>query len=325
MRRLLAVAIFSVATNASAQLMSPLDFVTLAFTGVRLYFSEAVPKEMTVSSSGTGKTKEEAVNNALLNAVQESIGVLVVSDQTAENNKVVRNLAAMYSSGMVNSYEVKRCSGELTVTCQVKAVVSPWSFQRKLLGNSKTIVINGNDLQGQHMTARNALIQRYKLTEYYLSQIQQSGLEVKIIEVKVLPSMKDNATVQIDYEVQWNKQFKKDVIAFLTKLEKDTNGQKENNHQVYIQWGPTGFFDNRVYINTYDAGFKSMMLSYLDQPIRVRVDELNTCEEFESAGGIFGVDWYGFRKQKTVEVSPNQLRRISSLSMSLGCRPGKLL
>ena len=325
MRRLLAVAIFSVATNASAQLMSPLDFVTLAFTGVRLYFSEAVPKEMTVSSSGTGKTKEEAVNNALLNAVQESIGVLVVSDQTAENNKVVRNLAAMYSSGMVNSYEVKRCSGELTVTCQVKAVVSPWSFQRKLLGNSKTIVINGNDLQGQHMTARNALIQRYKLTEYYLSQIQQSGLEVKIVEVKVLPSMKDNATVQIDYEVQWNKQFKKDVIAFLTKLEKDTNGQKENNHQVYIQWGPTGFFDNRVYINTYDAGFKSMMLNYLDQPIRVRVDELNTCEEFESAGGIFGVDWYGFRKQKTVEVSPNQLRRISSLSMSLGCRPGKLL
>jgi hypothetical protein len=325
MRRLLAVAIFSVATNASAQLMTPLDLVTLAFSGVRLYFSESVPKEMTVTSSGTGKTKEEAVNNALLNSVQESIGVLVVSDQTVENNKVVRDLAAMYSSGMVNSYEIKHCSGEATITCHVKAVVSPWSFQRKLLGNSKTIVINGNDLQGQHMTARNTLIQRYKLTEYYLSQVQQSGLEVKIREVKVLPSMKENATVQIDYEVRWNPQFKKDATAFLLRLEKDTNGQKENNHQVYVQWGPTGFFDNRAYINTYDANFRAMMLRYLNEPIRVRIDELKTCEEFESAGGIFGVDWYGFRQQKTVEVSPNQLRRISSLSMSLGCRPGKLL
>jgi hypothetical protein len=201
--------------------------------------------------------------------------------------------------------------------------VAPWTFQRKLLGDSKAIVVNGNDLQAQHLTARHTLIQRYKLTEYYLSQIQQSGFDVKIKSVSIVPSMSETVTIEIDYQVYWNPEFKVSMIRFLEKLEKDTAGEKQNNQQVYIQWAPTGFFENRVRINTYDESYRKMMLRYLNAPISVRINELNTCEYFEQPNGVFGVDWYGFHKKKTVSVAPVGIKKLQKISISTGC--GKLV
>ena len=283
-------------------------------------YSESIPKELIVTSIGTGKTREEAIDKALLSGIQESLGVLIVSDETTENDRIVRNLVAQYSSGVVNKYEVKSCVGSNPITCTVTARVSPWNFQRKLMGDSNTIKVNGGDLQAQHMTAKHVLIQRQKLTKYYLSQIQQSGLEVKIKEVKVLPSMAENAKVVIDYEVRWIPEFKKSIISFLEKLEKDTDGKTKNNNQVYIQWEATSFAENRVRINTYDDGFRTMIESYLQQPITIRINELGTCEQFKPTGGVFGIDWYGFQKQKTVSMTPEQLSKIDKITMSVGCK-----
>ena len=323
MRRLIAVSFLVFSTTVSAQQFSGFDYISIVFSGVRIFFSESVPKEMIVTTTGTGKTREEAINNALVSSVQEAIGVLIVSDQTAENNKIVRDMIAQYSSGVVNRYEVKQCEGTSTIVCSVTATVAPWTFQRKLLGDSKAIVVNGNDLQAQHLTARHTLIQRYKLTEYYLSQIQQSGFDVKIKSVSIVPSMGENATIEIEYQVYWNPEFKVSMIRFLEKLEKDTAGEKQNNQQVYIQWAPTGFFENRVRVNTYDDSYRKMMLRYLNAPISVRINELNTCEYFEQPNGVFGVDWHGFHKKKTVSVAPGALKKLQKISISTGC--GKLV
>ena len=124
------------------------------YQGIKFVHTDSVPKEMIVTSTGTGKTKEEAIDKALLSGIQESIGVLVVSDETAENDRIVRNLVAQYSSGVVSKYEVKSCIGTNPITCTVTAKVSPWNFQRKLMGDSNAIKVNGNDLQAQHMSAR---------------------------------------------------------------------------------------------------------------------------------------------------------------------------
>ena len=42
-------------------------------------------------------------------AVQEGIGVLVVSDVTIQNNSILKNIAITYASGVVTSYKVKNC------------------------------------------------------------------------------------------------------------------------------------------------------------------------------------------------------------------------
>ena len=320
MRRLVVASLLTLSFSANAFDFVTYNVISFMHQGIRFVYSDSIPKELIVTSIGTGKTREEAIDKALLSGIQESLGVLIVSDETAENDRIVRNLVAQYSSGVVNKYEVKSCVGSNPITCTVTARVSPWNFQRKLMGDSNTIKVNGDDLQAQHMTAKHVLIQRQKLTKYYLSQIQQSGLEVKIKEVKVLPSMAENAKVVIDYEVRWVPEFKKSIISFLEKLEKDTDGKTKNNNQVYIQWDATSFAENRVHVNTYDDGFRRMMESYLQQPITIRINELGTCEQFTATGGVFGIDWYGFHKQKTVSMTPEQLSKIDKITMVVGCK-----
>jgi hypothetical protein len=314
MRKVIVGCLLLASTTANA--FGSIDYVSLIFQGIYFSASESVPKEMTVTSIGVGDTQDVAIQNSLNISVQKAIGVLIVSDQTVKDDRVVRNLVAQYSSGVVNSYEVKKCQGK-PISCEVTAKVSPWKFMRKLEGDSQTMQVNGGDLLMRHQTAKNTLIQRYKLSEYYMSQIRQSGLDVTIRSVNVEPGIDNMVRLKLQYEVKWNKEFKNELIRFLEKLEKDTVNN-DVNHQVYIQWGPTGLFENRVRINTYNEHFRNMMLYYIHQPTYVQINELGICEDIQSED-VFTVDWYGVKKTKTVLVAPEKLKGVNSLSARIGC------
>ena len=325
-KKLIALVCFTAANAVSAApVWTAMDLVSLAIHGVRFSFSDLVPKEITVDATGYGKTQEEAVNNALVIAVQKGLGVLVVSDVTVDSDKVIRDLAATYSSGVVNSYEIIKCGNG---GCAIRAKVSPARFQRKLMADTNVVKVNGKDLKAQYITSQNVLKQRMKLTEYYFSQLHQSGLDVKVKTVALAPVAtpltpvggNPNATIVVDYDVRMNPEFKKDFISFLQRLEKDTNGKTENHQQVYIQWGPTGLFENRVFINAYDPNFRLMMERYLAAPISIGIQEIGMCERFDPPGGnVMTVDWYGFRKTKYISVPVNKLQNVNTLSVSIGC------
>ena len=304
------------ASNAYAQTVTPLQMASFVFQGVRFVMADKPPPEIEMRGQGSGKTREEAVQNALIDAVHKGLGVMVVTDQTINGHNVIRNMAAMYSSGVVNSYEVISCRLD---TCIVNAKISAWKFRRKLEGDTNVIRVNGNDLYASYSTANLGIQQRHKMTEYYFQRIRSSGLEVKIRELKVTPAANGRADVTLDYEVRFNKEFKKDLIAFLKKMENDTNGRNEENNRVYIQWGPTGLFENRVFINALNENTRSMMLRYMHEPIEIYFQELNVCERYDVVDSVFTVDWYEFRKQKTININPLLLQNVSKVSARIGC------
>ena len=319
MRKLLIGCLFTASTAVSAQpAFDTFTLLSLIFQGVRFSMEESSPKEIIVTSKGTGKTQQEAIDSALFASVQKAIGVLVVSDQTVQNDKVIRNLVASYSSGIVNEYKINKCSG-VPITCEVTAKVSPWKFMRRLEGEAQTIKVNGNDLAAQATTARNTLIHREKITRYYMSQIRQSGLDVIVRKLEIIPSTGKDVKLVIDYEVKWNKQFKDHILSYLKRLEKDTVLNQSENEQIYIQWAPTGMFDNRVRINTYDNDFRMMMEYYMFEPVKVKFNELDLCVEHRMDNNVFTIDWYGLRRQKTIFVNPDKLQNLQSISMQIGC------
>lgn len=303
-------------TAAHSAAWAPLDILNLTFSTLRFSITESIPQEITIKATGVGQTQTEAVEQANNDAVQRAIGMLVLSEQSAENNTVLRNVVASYSSGVVNSYTIDTCNKDKFVTCTVTAKVSPWKFMRKLQGDSKTIQVNGDDLFMRHQTSKVVLQQREKMTEYYFSHIQQSGLDVKISEVKIQPTLNDSARLIVSYEVVWNREFKEEMIRYLEKLQKDTDG--EVNNQVYIQWGPTGFFDNRVHINTHNSNMKQMMLNYMHQPVYVKFKELGICQKVESPD-VFKIDWYDTKGKVVVDIDPNRLKNVNKLSAKVGC------
>ena len=303
------------ASVSSVNALSPIDYVSLVYNGIKFFASKSVPEEFTVTAKGVGQTQPIAIQNALNMAVQNAVGVLIVSEQSVKDDKIVRNLIAQYSSGVVNSYEVKSCDG-MPVTCEVVAKVSPWEFMRKLQGDSQTMQVNGNDLFMQHESAKYAMVQKELITKYYMQQIRESGLEVIIRSVKVEPSMSTNVRLAITYEVKWNKEFKKEIIRFLELMERDT-ARNNSQHQVYIQWAPTGFKENRVYINSFNDNYRKMMMHYIHQPTYVRYDDFGICEDIQSKN-VFKIDWYGVRRQTIIEVEPTKLKNLNKISMSIG-------
>jgi hypothetical protein len=303
-------------SSLSAQSFTPFDYVSLIFQGIYFSMSESVPEEITVTAKGIGETQAIAIETALNSAVQKAVGVLVISDQTVQNDRVIRNLVASYSSGVVNSYKIDTCQKDKVIHCTITAKVSPMKFMRKLQGDSQTIQVNGNDLLAKHQTAKNTLIQREKITNYYFSQIRQSGLDVLIREVKILPSDTEKVKLVVDYEVKWNAEYKKEILKFLERLEKDT--KNDGGQQVYIQWGPTGLFNNRVHINVVNERLRTSMLRMIHAPTFVKINELNLCEDINH-DNVFTIDWYGVKRQRTIEVDPAKLRGIQTLSASIGC------
>ena len=303
-------------SSVSAQSFTPVDYVSLIFQGIYFSMSESVPEEITVTAKGIGETQAIAIETALNSAVQKAVGVLVISDQTVQNDRVIRNLVASYSSGVVNSYKIDTCQKDKVIHCTITAKVSPMKFMRKLQGDSQTIQVNGNDLLAKHQTAKNTLIQREKITNYYFSQIRQSGLDVLIREVKILPSDTEKVKLVVDYEVKWNAEYKKEILKFLERLEKDT--KNDGGQQVYIQWGPTGLFNNRVHINVVNERLRTSMLRMIHAPTFVKINELNLCEDINH-DNVFTIDWYGVKRQRTIEVDPAKLRGIQTLSASIGC------
>ena len=329
------VIVFVIATlllNSCATVKNtPVSSVSLALQGVRFYFSSNVPAEIPVEAVGTGPTREKAIDNALIAAVQQAIGVLIVSDITVESNKVLRDIAINYASGVVREYSVKQCTDTIRVQCTINAKVSPFVFQQNLQESASVTKIDGENLYGQYLTSRNAIIQRYRVTEYFFSRIRTQGIQAKLIRFEVQPTISGKVPIYIEYSIRMNPSYKKTLIELLEKLQEDTGakpniwtGERQDTargvspHTVYIQWGPTGFLQNRVWVHTYDRSFAVMMQNFQYQEISIKINELGICDKV-SHDDIFKIDWYGLTRRGTIEIDPEKLKGVKQLTLEAGC------
>jgi len=305
MKRLIAAGCLCLATSSFASTLSTISNVVFLA-------SHLLPDEIVVSATGTGATQKDAIDEALLASVQKGLGVMVVSDQSIENEKVVRNLAAMYSSGIVKSYEVNRCVKTSVYTCEVTALVSPWDFERQL----KTSEVNGTDLYASYLTSKSALIQRNKIIDYYFSNIRKHGLQAKIHSVKVIPSTSDKAQLQISYSVNWNRNYRNSFIDFLEKLERDTNGSFDN-HDLVLQWSSSNLFKGRAFLLTNDENTRVLIENKLFEPVFVYFDELNRCERIKLDSSILN---FGISRKQIFEIDSDKLKGLRKISISTECK-----
>ena len=97
------------------------NLICLVFFGVSVY-----AQEVSLVTSGEGKTKYEATAAALRSAIEQSFGTFVSANTTILNEDVVRDEIATVASGNIKSYKeiscVRRADGIYNVS--VDAVVS---------------------------------------------------------------------------------------------------------------------------------------------------------------------------------------------------------
>ena len=107
----------------SLKKIASLFFILLALTNG---FSQTDDKDISITSSGSGKTLEEAKQSALRSTIEQAFGAFISSKTEMFNDQVVADQMASVSSGNIKSYEVLNESqlpdGSWGVT--LKAIVS---------------------------------------------------------------------------------------------------------------------------------------------------------------------------------------------------------
>ena len=76
-------------------------------TAINFVYSQSTENIVTLTTSGTGKTIEEAKNNALRSAIEQAFGAFISSKTEILNDEIVSDQITSVASGNIQSFELK--------------------------------------------------------------------------------------------------------------------------------------------------------------------------------------------------------------------------
>lgn len=314
---------------------NPLQATSIAIKGVEFAFSLAVPSEIPVESTGTGSTREIAIQNALISAVQEVMGVLVVSEINVKNNQLLNDLAIAYSNGVVNKYSIKDCTTGERIACTIFANVSTKNIKLSLSKNSSATEVDGRQIYSQYITNKNTITQRKKLLEYYFSRIEKFGLDIKILSIQTIPTDGSKVPIKITYSINWNNEFKTSFYNLLVQLQKESGAENypsppglrggnadayDQNQDLRVSFGKSIFSTNDIYIKLKDYNLVKRLNQYIYPEMTIQYMPFNACGKVSLPGSVFTIsERGGITKSQIIYVSPNIARNTRTISVKFGC------
>jgi hypothetical protein len=116
---------------------------TLSF---QLVFSQTTENTVTLTTSGTGKTLEEAKNNALRSAIEQAFGAFISSKTEILNDEIVKDEVVTLSNGSIQRYVVlseAKTSNDLFIT-SIKSDVSITNLTKYCVSKGVVVEFNGS-------------------------------------------------------------------------------------------------------------------------------------------------------------------------------------
>lgn len=170
-----------------------------------------------IISTGYGKNKEQALNNAFKSAIQQYVGVVVDSESIMKNGALIKDNILTASNGFIKSYDVISSSIEDgLVETQIKAIVE----SQKIFSKIKSLKINTisfqSEISGKNLKAEietkqqskkdSAKILKKAMDKFFSTSSIQDMLDLKILNVKLLKdSVKENKIpMVINYRLALN-------------------------------------------------------------------------------------------------------------------------
>jgi hypothetical protein len=136
--------------NPATGLFARFDPVRRMFVGEAAAESSATPNSLVEEAEGSGTTGDEAIRDALRNAVRKAVGVLVDGEVMVKNEDVISDKVLTYSDGFVTNYkELSRTQQDGLVRVTIRAQVE----QRKLLADLHTAGVKLGPVDGQGLVA----------------------------------------------------------------------------------------------------------------------------------------------------------------------------
>ncbi|HWR43376.1 hypothetical protein [Sporomusa sp.] len=151
--------------------------VTISLITLLLCTPLALAREVTVQ--GYGLTREEAINDALRNAVEQAVGTLVDSQTLVQNAEVVKDEIYTKSRGFVQDWTIvneQRNAGQTIVTARVQVDTNPNS---RLMGQLQRLKLIEQGLRDPRI---GVIIPEYHLSAPIPDPAGETAIIKKLIE-----------------------------------------------------------------------------------------------------------------------------------------------
>jgi len=162
-----------------------------------------------IRTSGSGETLEQAKNVAFREAIQYSVGTVVLSERETSFNKLLQDDIGVHSAGYIDDYKVVSShvsNGRTHVTLDVLVSASRLA-DYKLGAGKSTTNIDSNRVSAQYSSYMEQAITGDKLLARVLSGYPKQAYIVTPKPYYTEVDRNRNMILNVPYEVKWNKNF----------------------------------------------------------------------------------------------------------------------
>jgi len=206
MKRLLAVILAITCLSVqSAPAPIPLGYI---ITGIQLITANQVPVYY-VKVQSTGPDFNSARQHAFKLAVEQAVGILVLSESEMRNSQVTRNEIITYSSGFIDKFNILE---QEQVGNSVKLTVEIWvassAISNRLFNSSSAAgEVHGSRISVQINSLTDQRKQTDQLVDTFMRDYPTRAFDIGLQPVKVEFNSNRQANLYVPFWLRWNKQY----------------------------------------------------------------------------------------------------------------------
>jgi len=177
--------------------------------------------------SGTGGTREIALNNAFRHAVEQAVGMMVSSESYVKNLKDIQDKVFLVSNGFIEQYKVLTENHDTTgYAVTISAVVRQKQLKTAMSSATNTVIpLDGGALFANQMLKEDKTNSYAKVIANLIDDLIANGFEYKYDSPKVEPVVGNAGTYKLVLST-FDVYLKKDWLSGLSKY-RDIIGNDE--------------------------------------------------------------------------------------------------
>jgi hypothetical protein len=199
-----------------------------------------------IRSTGVGSSFEEAKENAFKQAIENRIGVLVLSDREVQSYKLLKDEILTYSAGYVDDYTVisqDKSGRKWFVTVDVW--VSSSKLTSRIISSKESDgKMNGKKASDSFTSYVKQKQQADRLTSKVLAGFPENAVVAKFDRTELKFDSNRNAQVLIYFETNWNRGYLDSLMELLSLIQdgrdsQNVVGQVRVHYKEKGDWFPT--------------------------------------------------------------------------------------
>lgn len=176
--------------------------------------------------TGSGKSFEEAKQQAFRKAIEFKVGAAVLSDVETSNYQRIKDEIYVYSAGYVEDFRVlKQENYGTSVVVLMEVLVAEGRIRNRILSEGKS----SKEFAGErHSAQASTFLQERQQGDRMLGQLfanyPHKAYHIKEGAYNITLDYRRNTTLNIEYEMWWNYDFVMNLREILSVIEDKSNG-----------------------------------------------------------------------------------------------------